>query len=100
LVEVEDEGAGHVVVIVVGVEDYVGVGFEFAGDGFLEGWEAGGIGYDFVIVASCGVLVDGVGVGEERRRKGQTKVLSTDSSVRFIRMRKQIHDCNTAVMEV
>jgi hypothetical protein len=37
LVEVEDEGAGHVVVIVVGVEDYVGVGFEFAGDGFLEG---------------------------------------------------------------
>jgi hypothetical protein len=46
------------------------------------------------------VLVDGVGVGEERRRKGQTKVLSTDISVRFIRMRKQIHDCNTAVMEV
>jgi hypothetical protein len=39
LVKVEDEGVSHIAVFVVGVEDYVGVGFEFAGDGFPEGFE-------------------------------------------------------------
>jgi hypothetical protein len=81
LVEVEDEGVGHVVVFVVGIEYYVRVGFEFAGDGFPEGFEAGGVGYDVAVVASCGVLVDGVRIEEDKRRIGRTKVLSTDSGV-------------------
>jgi hypothetical protein len=54
LVEVEDERVGHVVVLVVGVKDYVRVGFEFAGDGFPEGFEAGGVGYDVPVVAPWG----------------------------------------------
>jgi hypothetical protein len=77
LVEVENEGVGHVVVFVVGVRDYVGVGFEFAGDGFLEGREAGGVGYDVSVIAPFIELVGGIVV--EGRRKGQPKVLSTDS---------------------
>jgi len=56
LVEVENEGVGHVVVFVICVKDYVRVGFEFAGDGFPEGFEAGGVGYGVALVVPWGVF--------------------------------------------
>ena len=67
LVEVEDEGLVHGVVLVVGVEDDVGVGLELGGNVGPEGLESVGIGDDFAIVAAIVVGVEndiGTGVGD------------------------------------
>ena len=52
LVELDDEGLGHVVVFVVGVEDHFAVGGVWGGDGFPEGLEAGCVCDDVVVVAA------------------------------------------------
>jgi hypothetical protein len=52
LVEGSDEGVGHVVVFVVSVKDYVGVGSEMGCHGFPKGFKAGGVCNYVAVVAT------------------------------------------------
>jgi hypothetical protein len=52
LIERGDKGVGHVMVFVVGIEDYVGIGLELRGYSFPEGLKAGGVRDYVAIVAT------------------------------------------------
>lgn len=74
LVQVQDECLVHVVVLVVGVEDDLGVALVHGGEVLPERLEASGVGDDVAIEPTEVVRVNdgiGTGVGDEVDRCGQ-----------------------------